>query len=450
MTQAGSDAPASATLDERAKGRAFAILFAVLLSSAAGNTALQTVLPAIGRQVGINDVLISSIFSLSALLWGVMSPVWARMSDKHGRKPMVVLGMAGFAVSMLGFGFFIFMGLKGLMVPLAVFAGAALSRAIFGLVGSASNPAAQAYVADRTAPADRTNALATMASASGLGTILGPAVAPFLVFPLLTLSGPMFAFAAIALVVLVLVVRGLPERPDEIPDRGAANPKGARHGPRTRVRWNDRRILPFVVYGFLLASAQTVNQQTLGFMVIDKLNISPAKAAAFAGIAMMVGAVASLLAQWGLIRMLRLKPRQLLWLGAGCAALGNLIVAFSPDYHTLVVAFALCSLGYGFARPGFTAGASLSVGHEEQGAVAGAISAINGASVIIAPVLGVALYKWAHPSPYLLNVTILIGLVAYALIDPVMRKVGDGEQAQERRDEGQVIDASSIDATGPH
>ncbi len=433
-------------LDDKAKGRAFAILFAVLLSSAAGNTALQTVLPAIGRQVGIPDVLISSIFSLSALLWGVMSPVWARMSDKRGRKPMVILGMAGFAVSMLGFGFFILMGLKGLMVPLAVFAGATLSRAIFGLVGSASNPAAQAYVADRTAPADRTNALATMASASGLGTILGPAVAPFLVFPLLTLSGPMFSFALIAGVVLVLVLRGLPERPEEIPDREA----GASARPRARVRWNDRRIMPFVVYGFLLASAQTVNQQTLGFMVIDKLNISPAKAAAFAGVAMMAGAVASLLAQWGLIRMLRLAPRQLLWLGAGCAVLGNLIVAFSPDYHTLVVGFALCSLGYGFARPGFTAGASLSVGHEEQGAVAGAISAINGASVIIAPVLGVALYKWAHPSPYLMNVAVLAGLVAYALIDPVMRRVGEATAPREARDEAQVVDASSIDATGPH
>jgi MFS family permease len=338
------------------------------------------------------------------------------------------------------------MGLKGLMVPLAVFAGAALSRAIFGLVGSASNPAAQAYVADRTAPADRTNALATMASASGLGTILGPAVAPFLVFPLLTLSGPMFSFAVIAGVVLVLVIRGLPERPEEIPDREGDKA----HKPRARVRWNDRRIMPFIIYGFLLASAQTVNQQTLGFMVIDKLNISPAKAAAFAGIAMMAGAVASLLAQWGLIRMLRLTPRQLLWLGAGCALLGNLIVAFSPDYHTLVVGFAQCSLGYGFARPGFTAGASLSVGHEEQGAVAGAISAINGASVIVAPVLGVALYKWAHPSPYLMNVVVLAGLVAYALIDPVMRRVGDASAPREARDESQVVDASSIDATGPH
>ncbi|SFI86163.1 MFS transporter [Caulobacter sp. UNC279MFTsu5.1] len=433
-------------LDDKARGRAFAILFAVLLSSAAGNTALQTVLPAIGRQVGIPDVLISSIFSLSALAWGVMSPVWARMSDRRGRKPMVILGMAGFAVSMLGFGFFILMGLKGLMVPLAVFAGAALSRAIFGLVGSASNPAAQAYVADRTAPADRTNALATMASASGLGTILGPAVAPFLVFPLLTLSGPMFSFALIAIVVLVLVVRGLPETPDEIPERVG----DTAHKPRARVRWNDRRIMPFIVYGFLLASAQTVNQQTLGFMVIDKLKISPAQAAAFAGVAMMAGAVASLLAQWGLIRMLRLTPRQLLWLGAGSAAAGNLIVAFSPDYHTLVVGFALCSLGYGFARPGFTAGASLSVGHEEQGAVAGAISAINGASVIIAPVLGVALYKWAHPSPYLMNVAVLAGLVAYALLDPIMRRVGDASAPREARDEAQVVDASSIDASGPH
>jgi predicted MFS family arabinose efflux permease len=165
---------------------------------------------------------------------------------------------------------------------------------------------------------------------------------------------------------------------------------------------------------------------------------------------MMAGAAASLLAQWGLIRMLRLKPRQLLWLGAGCAALGNLIVAFAPDYHTLVVAFALCSLGYGFARPGFTAGASLAVGHDEQGAVAGAISAINGASVIIAPVLGVALYKWAHPSPYLMNLAILCGLAAYALMDPIMRRIGDASAPQERRDEEQVIDASSIDATSPH
>lgn len=446
MTKIGSDAAPSTRLEGTARGRAFAILFAVLLSSAAGNTALQTVLPAIGRQVGVPDVQIVSIFSLSALLWGVMSPVWARRSDRLGRKPMVMLGMAGFAVSMLGFGFFILMGLKGLMAPLAVFVGAALSRAIFGLAGSASNPAAQAYVADRTAPAERTNALATMASATGLGTILGPAVAPFLVFPLLTLSGPMFAFAAIAGIVLVLVVRGLPERPEEIPGREA----GGADRPRPRIRWNDRRILPFVVYGFLLASVQSVNQQTLGFMVIDKLGMAPALAAAFAGIAMMAGAAASLLAQWGLIRMLRLKPRQLLWLGAGCAALGNLIVAFSPDYHTLVVGFALCSLGYGFARPGFTAGASLSVGHEEQGAVAGAISAINGASVIVAPVVGVALYKWAHPSPYLINVAVLAGLVAYALLDPIMRRVGDAVEPDEARDEAQVVDASSIDATGPH
>jgi MFS family permease len=446
MTKTGPDADPGTRLEGAARGRAFAILFAVLLSSAAGNTALQTVLPAIGRQVGIPDVQIVSIFSLSALLWGVMSPVWARRSDRHGRKPMVMLGMAGFAVSMLGFGFFILMGLKGLMAPLAVFVGAALSRAIFGLAGSASNPAAQAYVAERTTPAERTNALATMASATGLGTILGPAVAPFLVFPLLTLSGPMFAFAAIAGIVLVLVVRGLPERPEKLPGREA----GGVDRPRPRIRWNDRRILPFVVYGFLLASVQSVNQQTLGFMVIDKLRMAPALAAAFAGIAMMAGAAASLLAQWGLIRMLRLKPRQLLWLGAGSAALGNLIIAFSPDYHTLVVGFALCSLGYGFARPGFTAGASLSVGHEEQGAVAGAISAINGASAIIAPVLGVALYKWAHASPYLINLAVLAGLVAYALIDPVMRRVGDAVAPGEARDEAQVVDASSIDATGPH
>jgi len=62
----------------------------------------------------------------------------------------------------------------------------------------------------------------------------------------------------------------------------------------------------------------------------------------------------------------------------------------------------------------------------------------------------VALYKWAHPSPYLMNVAVLAGLVAYALIDPVMRRVGDASASRQARDEAQVVDASSIDATGPH
>ena len=84
--------------------RAFAIVFTVLLSSGAGNTALQSVLPAIGRSIRVPDILVGSIFSLSALLWALATPLWARTSDRYGRKPLIVLGTIGFAVSMLGMG----------------------------------------------------------------------------------------------------------------------------------------------------------------------------------------------------------------------------------------------------------------------------------------------------------------------------------------------------------
>jgi MFS family permease len=79
---------------------AFAILFGVSVATAMGNTGMLSVLPAIGRQIGIPDALVAGIFSLSAVLWAITSPLWARQSDLRGRKPLILLGLTGFCVSM--------------------------------------------------------------------------------------------------------------------------------------------------------------------------------------------------------------------------------------------------------------------------------------------------------------------------------------------------------------
>lgn len=133
-----------------ARRRAFAILFGVLMSVAAGNTALQAVLPAIGRELGLRDTLVTGVFALSALFWAITGPIWARASDRRGRKPLIQMGLTGFAVSMASFGAVVLAGLHGWIGPAAVFVGLMLARGIFGLTGSASATAAQAYVADRT------------------------------------------------------------------------------------------------------------------------------------------------------------------------------------------------------------------------------------------------------------------------------------------------------------
>src|SRR5580698_3076210 len=139
---------------------------------------------------------------------------------------------------------------------------------------------------------------------------------------------------------------------------------------------------------------------------------------------MVAGAISGLLALWGFIRMFSMTPKSLLRWGAGLAALGNLIVAFAPDYATATIGYGIASLGFSFARPGFTAGASLSVGMEDQAGAAGAIAAVNGVNIIIAP-FAVSFYKISPEGPFVIAAVACVALLAYAYLDPVLRNVGE-------------------------
>ena len=430
---------------DRLPRREFAVLFAVLLAVAAGNTALQTVLPAIARVLRIPDLAVALVFSLSALLWTFSAPFWARQSDVRGRRRLIEVGLAGFCVSMLGGGLVILAGLQGLVAPLLCFGLFALLRSLFGIFGSASNPAAQAYVAARTSEAERTTALGTLSSAFGLGTIVGPAVAPLFIMGAIGLAGPMLAFAAFAVGVFWAVRRWLPDddpahrRPGGITGHGAPASEPTLSGGATggslaaasvgrspRLSWRDRRILPFMIFGFAAGSVQAATGQALGFLVIDRLGIGAIAAQQQIAILFMAGAGATLLAQWGLIRLFAMTPSMLMLWGTAIAAAGTLGIALAPTFHAIVVAYALAALGYGFARPGFTAGASLAVGDADQGGVAGAVTAINGSCFVAAPAIGIGLYQLAPSLPYLLGAAALAVLLAYAMASPQLRRDASG------------------------
>ena len=83
----------------------FLLLFAAMLVAAAGNTALQSVMPAIGREIGIADFWVAIAYTWSAVLWVVLAPFWAAKSDHHGRKRLTLMGVGGFIVSMTLCGF---------------------------------------------------------------------------------------------------------------------------------------------------------------------------------------------------------------------------------------------------------------------------------------------------------------------------------------------------------
>ena len=113
---------------------------------------MMSVMPSIGRKIGIPDALVATIFSLSGLLFSVCAPFWARMSDRYGRKPLMLTGTSGFVISMACCAAVVMAGMKGLAGPTTIFVLFLLARGLFGLFGSANMPATQAYVAEHTSP----------------------------------------------------------------------------------------------------------------------------------------------------------------------------------------------------------------------------------------------------------------------------------------------------------
>lgn len=412
-----------------------ALLFMVMLVTAAGNTAMQSVMPAIGTRLGVADFWVSLAYSWSALLWMIFAPRWARMSDRRGRKALMNLGLVGFILSFAFCGLTLMVGLNGYLSGFWTMLIFALFRSLYGGLGSAGPPAVQAYVAARTSRAERTQALSMISSSFGLGTVIGPALAPLIILPFLGLPSPFFIFAAFGLLVLVTLKLRLPDDTPSYAARGRLVSEPMSSGaagevydadehdeavpattdvPATQLSWRDARLRPWLISGLVGGHANAMILGLVGFMLLDRLDLraTPELAAGPTGLVLMSGAFATLLAQWGLIPYLKMGPRTSTLWGMALAGSGCTIVAFSASLNAITLGFAIASLGFGLFRPGFTAGASLAVTRAEQGQVAGIVASVNGAAYIIAPAIGVWLYNIAPLESF----AIIISLCVFVLV----------------------------------
>lgn len=404
------------------KGR-FLLLFAVMLVAASGNTAMQSLMPAIGRRLGIPDLWVAVAFSLSATLWVATAPYWAHRADHRGRRALMRRGLYGFIISMLICGGALAAGLAGALSAGLAFWIFTLGRTIYGAWGSASPPAVQAYIAARTEGERRTAAIAALASSFGLGTIIGPAIAPLFIFAPLGLAGPLVAFAAIGAIVLAALILLLPDDTPRSAAKaqvvdypsigGSGAPATARKRGERRLSWRDRRVLPWYMIGVVGGHGHAALLGVVGFLIIDRLELPIEAAQHSIAIVLIAGAAASLLAQWWLIPLLALSPRQLVLWGSLIAAAGTVLTGLAGGLYGLTMAFMLASLGYAMFRPGFTAGASLAVSPREQNAVAGMVTSVNGVAFIAAPALGVWLYTMSMPLPFLATGALMLALALW-------------------------------------
>ena len=410
-----------------------ALLFMVMLVTAAGNTAMQSVMPSIGTALQVDDVWISLAYTWSALLWMVCAPIWARRSDRRGRKAMMALGLIGFIASMGLCGLILWLGLAGVIPAVATLIAFAIARSLYGGFGSAAPPAVQAYVAARTGRAERTQALSLIASSFGLGTVIGPALAPLMVLPGIGLVGPFIAFALLGVITLIALRVFLPndtpqyeargkaygapygtssgDAHDDDPDDNDAPESAAETECGTRnMGWFEPRLRPWIVAGLLGGHAHAMVLGISGFLVLDRLGLrdTPAEGAGPVGLVLMAGAIATLLAQWGVIPRFDLGPRAAILSGVALAAGGVVMFGAAQELHGIALGYAIASLGFGLFRPGFNAGASLAVSRAEQGEASGVVASVTGAAFIVAPALGVLLYNWSE----WLGFAIIIGLCA--------------------------------------
>ncbi|MFN4072232.1 MAG: MFS transporter [Thermus sp.] len=382
------------------------LLFLTLFNSILGLSILFPILGPLGRELGLTEVQVGLFSTGYALMQFLLSPLWGRLSEK-GRKPVLLLGILGFAVSFLLFGLFALLGQRGLVPAGLLFPLLLLARLLGGTFSSATLPTAQAYVADITGREQRTAGMALLGAAFGLAVILGPALGAGLAagFGLLA---PVFFSAGIAFLNALFVALVLPEsRPQGTQETGRLSP------------W-DGRVFPLLLLGFSLNLSGVALEQTVAFYFQDRLGLSGVETARSVGLALVLYGLVAVFIQGFLVRRFSWPPRTLLLLGLPVGILGFLLLVVAQGFPLLALGLALQGAGTALAGPGVTAALSLAVGEGEQGLVAGLNASAQALGRMLGPILGTGLYRIFPEAPYLLGATLL--LVALLALPFLLRR----------------------------
>ena len=390
--------------------RAFRILFVGLVCIGMGQSILFSTLPPAARELGLTPFRISTIFATSATLWVFVSPWWGRRSDVVGRRPIILGGLLGYALSMALVATTITCGRTALLPAALVYPCLIGSRSIFALLGSGTGPAAQAYVAERTTHAERTAGVAFLNAAMGFGETVGPGFGA--VLAALGLAVPLYFAAAVAVASAALLWWRLPE--ETRPHRHATVVV-------PRLHPLDGRVLPFLGIAAALQAVRATTTITLSLFFQDTLRLDAAETVRYAGGGFVVIALAGIFAQ--LVVVQRIRPTATAMLRAGVPLMLTAFVALvlGNGVVTYYAALVTLGLGVGLVRPGTSAGASLSVGMEEQGAVAGVMGGLAVVGNVVGPMVATTLYELTPRAPYLLNVAIMMGALAVVLASPQVR-----------------------------
>ncbi len=362
----------------------FLIIFLTVFMDLVGFGIIIPLNPFLSRQFGADPLQVGLLMTVYSLLQFIFSPIWGHLSDRWGRRPIILISVLGAGVAHLGFGFATSM------------AGLFLARGFAGLFGG-NISAAMASMADLTSTKERSKGMGLIGAAFGLGFILGPFLGGIFSvvghklgdhppfggsFPALIAAGICFANFALAYFIL-------PE----------TNPKSARASVTKRpARWTlmintwRKPVLGSVMSVFFLASLAMAHMEASLFLLVqDRFNWGMTKASmGFAYVGLMIAftqgyLIRKTLPKWG-------EAKSFI-IGLIAMAAGFIGIALAPDVWTLALAVTALAVGNGLSNPALSGSVSLLSPAESQGGHLGVNQSLSALGRIIGPALGGLFYR---------------------------------------------------------
>ncbi len=371
--------------------RPLAVIFAVVIVDLIGFGVVIPILPFYAESYGADATVLGALLTSYAAMQFVWAPIWGRISDRVGRRRVLLMTIAGSAGALL---------LLGLVDSLA---GLFLARALGGVFG-ANISVASAYVADVTPAEQRTRYMGLIGASFGIGFILGPALggllAPY------GLSVPMLFAAGLATVNLLLAWLFLPEPPRHL----------RRDGKRSRFTDQSGLVQRLCFTYFLFSFAVTQLETVFAFYMLERFGYD-ARQVAFILVAM---ALVMVLIQGGGLRFLVAKVGERALLTSGAVVLASCFAAI-PVQSTvalLMIPLLLSSIGRGISQPALMGFVSTAAGEGERGAAMGYFQAAASLARVVGPLVAGALYEWYFAAPFLLAAVLMLVVLSLSVTLP--------------------------------
>jgi MFS transporter, DHA1 family, tetracycline resistance protein len=381
------------------------ILFAIVLTDLIGFGVVIPLLPFYGEHFGASPLLVTLLMATYSLFQLFAAPFWGGLSDRRGRRPILLISLAGSVAA------YLWLGLADALWML--FAARAIQGACAGNIA-----AAQAYIADVTTPENRAKGMGMIGAAFGIGFIIGPALGGLLAgadpaAP--DVAAPAFLGAGLSALAFLGTVLFLKE---SLPEGMRGTLRGGRIGAAARsLRRPALRLL--LLLFFMIVFAFAGMETTFALWASRQFGWGAAQV----GYVLTYVGVLSAVVQGGLIGRLakRFGEEQVLITGTGAVLLGLLAIPFSATPAILLVASALLAIGMGMTQPSLNSLISRRAAAHEQGEVMGVAQSFGSLARILGPAFAGFLFAgYGRNAPYFAGA--LLMLLVHALAHHLRRR----------------------------